>query len=296
MKCLELAIPPLPSLVTVGHAMWLPGNCHFERSFDVYDVIFVKSGAMYMREDREEYVIRGGQLLVLEPGKTHAGSAPCTEETEVYWVHFKHAAALRRLDAKDIPWSAVLPQGRDSDTKPSDQTMYLPKHGDVPFAKLLLSLKPHGQAECAAVRGGGAAAADVVRRAAGHAANGSESEARPAFVRAGEGSGPVFAKPLERAVPFQKHGGRAPFSIRLYYALHEKIYGHDAASIRAPSSDFPCGHDAGADQLVRAGNRRKGRHPERQLFRQAVPRAYGNHARAIPSSTAAPIIRQEEGV
>jgi AraC-like DNA-binding protein len=140
LKCLELAIPPLPSLVTVGHAMWLPGNCHFERSFDVYDVIFVKSGAMYMREDREEYVIRGGQLLVLEPGKTHAGSAPCTEETEVYWVHFKHAAALRRLDAKDIPWSAVLPQGRDSDTKPSDQTMYLPKHGDVPFAKLLPAL------------------------------------------------------------------------------------------------------------------------------------------------------------
>ncbi|MDR9857936.1 helix-turn-helix domain-containing protein [Paenibacillus sp. VCA1] len=137
MECLELAIPPLPSLVTVGHAMWVPGNCHFERSFDVYDVIFVKSGAMYMREDRVEYAIGGGQMLVLEPGKTHAGSAPCTEETEVYWVHFKHPAALRKLDAKEIPWSAVLPQGRDSDTRPADQTMYLPKHGDIPFGKLL---------------------------------------------------------------------------------------------------------------------------------------------------------------
>ncbi|MWV47037.1 helix-turn-helix domain-containing protein [Paenibacillus sp. HJL G12] len=136
MKYLELAIPPLPSLLTVGHAVWLPGNCHFKRSFDVYDVILVKRGAMYMQEDGTEYAVNGGQLLVLEPGKTHAGSAPCTEETEVYWVHFKHPKALRSLDAAEIPWSAVLPQGHDSDTSPSDQTMYLPKYGDVPIGRL----------------------------------------------------------------------------------------------------------------------------------------------------------------
>ncbi|MEC0241930.1 AraC family transcriptional regulator [Paenibacillus dokdonensis] len=136
MKCLELAIPPLPSLLTVGHAVWMPGNYHFSRSFDVFDVIFVKKGAMYMQEDQAEYTVQAGQLLVLEPGKTHSGTTPCTEETEVYWVHFKHPAALRTMNTEDIPWSAVLPQGRDSDTRPSDQTMYLPKHGTVPFSLL----------------------------------------------------------------------------------------------------------------------------------------------------------------
>lgn len=136
MQCLELALPPLPFLLTVGHATWMPGNCHYERCFDVYDVILVKKGAMYMKEDQREYVIAGGQMLVLEPGRTHVGTQACTEETEVYWVHFKHAPPLRTLEAEDIPWSAVLPKGRDSDTQPSDQTMYMPKYGDVPFNRL----------------------------------------------------------------------------------------------------------------------------------------------------------------
>ncbi len=136
MRCLELAIPPMPSLLTVGHAVWMPGSCHFRRCFDVYDVILVKKGGMYIQEEQQEYAIRDGQMLVLEPGKTHFGTKASTEETEVYWVHFKHALPLQTLEAEDIPWSAVLPEGRDSDTQPSDQTMYMPKYGDIPFDRL----------------------------------------------------------------------------------------------------------------------------------------------------------------
>lgn len=133
MNCLELAIPPLPSLLTVGHAVWMRGSQHLTRSFDVYDVILVKNGTMYMMEDSEEYAVGSGQILVLEPGRTHRGFAACKEETEVYWVHFSHQSALRTIQAEDIPWSAVLPKGRDSDERPTDQTMYLPKYGDIPF-------------------------------------------------------------------------------------------------------------------------------------------------------------------
>ncbi|MED5019852.1 hypothetical protein P9847_21400 [Paenibacillus chibensis] len=100
MQCLELAIPPLPFLLTVGHAIWMPGNCHYERCFDVYDVILVKKGAMYMKEDQREYVIAGGQMLVLEPGRTHVGTQACTEETEVYWVISSMHLRLERSKQK----------------------------------------------------------------------------------------------------------------------------------------------------------------------------------------------------
>lgn len=133
MKCLELAIPPLPSLLTVGRAVWAPGSRHQTRSFDAYDLILVKKGAMYMREDDTEYVIQDGQLLLLEPGRIHSGTQACSEPTAVYWVHFRHPEPLRRMEAEDIPWSAVLPQGQDSDEHPAEQTMYLPKFGDAPF-------------------------------------------------------------------------------------------------------------------------------------------------------------------
>lgn len=44
MLCLEFPIPPLPQFVTVGHAVWSPGDRHFARTFNVYDLLLVKRG------------------------------------------------------------------------------------------------------------------------------------------------------------------------------------------------------------------------------------------------------------
>jgi AraC-like DNA-binding protein len=137
MKCIQLAIPPLPQLLTVGHGVWRKGNQHFRRSFGVYDLILVKRGTLYMTEEGIPYAIGPGQLLLLEPGLTHWGHEPCTEDTELYWVHFTHSVPGVSVDRENIAWSALIAKGRDEDQIPSsEQHAYIPKYGSVGSAVL----------------------------------------------------------------------------------------------------------------------------------------------------------------
>ncbi|WP_163538187.1 AraC family transcriptional regulator [Gracilibacillus sp. YIM 98692] len=134
MKCLQFSIPPLPTLITVGHAFWKPGMQHVQRSFNVFDMIFVRKGALYMTEENKEYEIKENCMLVVESGKLHWGHESCKEETEIFWVHFKHTNPLH-VERDDISWSYIYPNGTDADLEPLKQYMYIPK-----FAQLDLRL------------------------------------------------------------------------------------------------------------------------------------------------------------
>ncbi len=127
--CLQLTIPPLPQFLTGGYSVWKAGSRHFERSFAVYDLIFVRSGALFMSEEGVEYSIRGGEMLLLEPELGHIGHRPCEEDTEIFWIHFKHGRPLSKPQAKDIVWSTRVGEGNDSDLAPQEQYLHLPKHG-----------------------------------------------------------------------------------------------------------------------------------------------------------------------
>ncbi|TNJ65597.1 helix-turn-helix domain-containing protein [Paenibacillus hemerocallicola] len=129
MECMEWSVSPLPQLVTVGYGVWKPGMRHFSRNFGLYDVLFVRTGCIYMAEDEKEYEVRAGHMLALEPGKTHVGYRDSTEETELYWIHIKHDSAQSRISAEHIPWSLVLRKGNDSDLAPANRPIYMPKYG-----------------------------------------------------------------------------------------------------------------------------------------------------------------------
>lgn len=132
MLCLELAIPPLPQFVTVGHAVWQPGDRHFARTFGVYDLLLVKRGTLYMREKDREYAVGPGKLLVLEAGLPHEGYRACEEDTEIYWVHFIHESKPAYIRREDIPWSSLLAKGTVEDEEPSaQQRLYMPKYATV---------------------------------------------------------------------------------------------------------------------------------------------------------------------
>jgi AraC-like DNA-binding protein len=140
LLCLELSFPPLPRLITVGHAAWTPGMSHFVRNFEVYDMIFVRTGTFYICEEGEEFTLAPGDAIVLEPGKTHWGHRPVEEETDVYWVHFAHEPPLRRVERDDIPWDRSVERGTDAHLAPVPQTMYLPKRAYLPLETLLPTL------------------------------------------------------------------------------------------------------------------------------------------------------------
>ncbi len=131
MECIELLIPPLPQPITVGHAVWTPGMKHAERRFDVYDWIFVRRGCFPITEDHQTYELEEGEAVLLEPGRTHYGHRPVDSDTELYWFHFIHSGAARKVDSDSIPWSSLLRKGKDDDLKPEEQYMYVPKHAYI---------------------------------------------------------------------------------------------------------------------------------------------------------------------
>ncbi|CAM4200910.1 helix-turn-helix transcriptional regulator [Paenibacillus typhae] len=132
MHCLEFTIPPLPKFVTVGLAVWSPGDRHFARTFGVYDLLLVKRGTLYMAEQGKEYAIGPGRLLVLEAGLPHEGYKVCEEDTEIYWVHFIHEGKPAYILQEEIPWSALLAKGTVEDEEPSaQQRLYMPKFAAV---------------------------------------------------------------------------------------------------------------------------------------------------------------------
>lgn len=141
MQCLELKIPPLPQVITVGRSVTGKDYQHFKRCFEVYNIVFVKSGSFYITEDDTAYNMKEGDVLVLEPGKTHWGHMPSPEQTELYWVHMSHARAIRSIDSDQIPWSYLLQRNSDNDEYPSDQYMYLPKFAYIDPASIVPTLE-----------------------------------------------------------------------------------------------------------------------------------------------------------
>lgn len=137
MKMLEFLIPPLPQFITVGHSWWKKGNAHFRRNWNIYDLIFVINGTLYITEDDESYTISAGKMLLLEPGRTHWGHLPCEEETETYYLHFSHSVPLREINSEGFTWSDILQNASDSDPKPKNHFMYLPKFTDIQMENLI---------------------------------------------------------------------------------------------------------------------------------------------------------------
>jgi AraC-like DNA-binding protein len=127
MLALQFQIPPTPQLITIGHSVWQPGDIHFSRNFQVYDMLFIIKGVFFITEDDIPYEVKAGEMLILEAGKTHWGHLACKEPTEIYWVHFIHPNPAASIESKQIPWSAIIKKGTDYDLVPSEQYMFLPK-------------------------------------------------------------------------------------------------------------------------------------------------------------------------
>lgn len=127
MDCIQLTIPPLPQFISAGHDIWHPGRRHQERTFDVYDLLLVTKGTLFMKENGVEYAVGAGRLLLLEPGLHHIGHRPCEVDTEIYWVHFFHAPSPVRKNLKQIVWQEINQKSASHDLFPDKHSMYLPK-------------------------------------------------------------------------------------------------------------------------------------------------------------------------
>jgi AraC-like DNA-binding protein len=62
---------------------------HFRRATDEYLLYFIQSGELHIRENGEDYVLRKGDILILEPGLEHEGIEK--HICDYFYIHFGHS-------------------------------------------------------------------------------------------------------------------------------------------------------------------------------------------------------------
>jgi AraC-like DNA-binding protein len=84
-----LPAPAYPFFIYAGDALYRPGDFHRQRSqFDVFDVLFIETGCLYMQENKRKYELRENCVLVLQPKNTHRSYSLCDQRTYFHWLHF----------------------------------------------------------------------------------------------------------------------------------------------------------------------------------------------------------------
>src|SRR3569833_1979761 len=59
-----------------------------ERVLPFFDLIYVRTGALHIREDDVDYLVTAGQTLLLFPDRRHQGTKDYEDDLSFYWIHF----------------------------------------------------------------------------------------------------------------------------------------------------------------------------------------------------------------
>ncbi|THF80334.1 helix-turn-helix transcriptional regulator [Cohnella fermenti] len=87
---LHFISPPIPHFVDCGYACYEVGDSHITRNcIRVFDLIVVRKGMLPIGENGRSWEIKEGEGFILLPDGHHYGSAPCTTDTEIIWIHFQ---------------------------------------------------------------------------------------------------------------------------------------------------------------------------------------------------------------
>jgi AraC-like DNA-binding protein len=90
MHLLEFTVPPLLHYVASGYTECAIGDRHVSRrNIQVFDLLVVKRGCLYIGEEKRRYEISAGSSLILRPDGYHYSTEGCKEPTGYYWLHFQ---------------------------------------------------------------------------------------------------------------------------------------------------------------------------------------------------------------
>lgn len=122
----------LPVIRLLDTAVIEPPYVHKRRKPGEYILYLIRSGEMYLSEDRTLYHLVPGDFLLLDPERTHVGRK--ATKCEYYYVHFQYES-LKAMEISDCELERLLlaeqtqrimdPAVRERGTK--EEILYLPK-------------------------------------------------------------------------------------------------------------------------------------------------------------------------
>ena len=81
MNFINLNCPPLPYFIVGGGCVYRPGDIHERRTIrNVFDLIYVHSGTLYLEQDPFRVELNAGQFFIITPDTPHRGSRVCQSD------------------------------------------------------------------------------------------------------------------------------------------------------------------------------------------------------------------------
>lgn len=107
MTLFHLTVPPLPHYMTSGYTKAPVGFKHpSRRHIEVFDLLVVMSGCLYMGEEERTFEVSEGHALILRPDSYHYATKASQEQTFYYWLHFQTTGSWTAAD-KYVPRHAL---------------------------------------------------------------------------------------------------------------------------------------------------------------------------------------------
>lgn len=114
MEMLQFTVPPLLHYIVSGYTIHGPGGRHVSRrNIEVFDLLFVKEGCLYIGEEDSRFEVAEGCAVILRPDCHHFGSRASGEKTGYFWLHFQTTGSWR---ATDVMPQAAAPEPYDQES------------------------------------------------------------------------------------------------------------------------------------------------------------------------------------
>lgn len=127
MEFIKYSAHSLPSVKLTGSVAIPAPNCHFKRKPTEYIIYFVTKGFMTIKEDKETYHLKKGDILILDPSRTHNGIAE-DSGIEYHYVHFT-AENISVISGDEDSVSEILLQNKMDSS--ADDILIIPKYMNV---------------------------------------------------------------------------------------------------------------------------------------------------------------------
>lgn len=96
MYMFSFNVDAVPSARLIGHVTFDKPWSHAKRSINEYVLFIMQSGDMFIEENGTKYHLVKGDILLLEPNKTHVGYEK--SKCSYYYIHFKYDS-INLIDA-----------------------------------------------------------------------------------------------------------------------------------------------------------------------------------------------------
>ncbi|MBA9084907.1 AraC-like DNA-binding protein [Fontibacillus solani] len=141
---LAINVEMMPRIKLMGFVSYKQPWIHFKRTTHETILYFVKSGELHLKENGTPFILKRGDLLVLEPNMEHEGTEK--HVCDYYYIHFEHPD-MNSVQVEDLLMMArhfILEDGTQQAGQDSS-ICHFPKH--YTLSKKALSLSFHAMNE-----------------------------------------------------------------------------------------------------------------------------------------------------